>query len=199
MNDKSGQPPARKKPGKYDRWLTDDGLLLLQGWARAGLTDEQIAHNCGITSKTLRQWKAQHGAICTALKDGKEVIDLLVENALLKRAMGYTYEEKTYERAKVDNDGSGDFPMILTKTVVKEVVPDTTAQIFWLKNRKRAEWRDNERMEIERERLELDKRLTEAQITKLQSEAPATDALEVIFSVDKGPYAPNVDEQEAIS
>lgn len=43
--------------GRYEEWLTDDGLLLLEGWARNGLTDEQIAHNVGITSETLRQWK----------------------------------------------------------------------------------------------------------------------------------------------
>ena len=54
--------------------------------------------------------------------------------------------------------------MLLTKTVTKEVLPDVTAQIFWLKNRKRAEWRDNERMEIERERLELEKRKVEADL-----------------------------------
>lgn len=168
-NKPSGQPPVRKKPGKYDRWLTEDGLLLLQGWARAGLTDEQIAHNCGVTSKTLRQWKTQHGAIGTALKEGKEVIDLLVENALLKRALGFDYIETTHERVVTGVDPDTDKPiheLVLTKTVTKMVIPDTTAQIFWLKNRKRADWRDNERMEIERERLEMDKKRLESDIAE---------------------------------
>ena len=164
MTDK-GNAPGPKKPyanAKYTKWLTEDGLLLLRGWARNGLTDEQIAHNCGITTKTLYEWKVKHSEISEALKEGKEVVDLLVENALLKRALGYTYEEKTYERKQINEEG--DMGMVLARAVTKEVLPDVTAQIFWLKNRKRAEWRDNERMEIERERLELEKRKVEADL-----------------------------------
>lgn len=116
--------------GKYREWLSEDGLIKIQGWARDGLIDEQIAHNMGITTKTLYEWKNKYGEISDALKKGKEVIDRQVENALLKRALGYTYDETTYE------DG------VETKRVTKEVAPDTTAQIFWLKNRKPAEWRD---------------------------------------------------------
>lgn len=116
--------------GKYREWLSEDGLIKIQGWARDGLIDEQIAHNMGITTKTLYEWKNKYGEISEALKKGKEVIDRQVENALLKRALGYAYDETTYE------DG------VETKRVTKEVAPDTTAQIFWLKNRKPAEWRD---------------------------------------------------------
>lgn len=72
--------------GKYEYWRTTDGLILLQGWARDGLKDEQIAHNCGITVKTLYEWKNRYGDICDALKKGKEIVDYEVENALLKRA-----------------------------------------------------------------------------------------------------------------
>lgn len=72
--------------GKYEYWRTTDGLILLQGWARDGLKDEQIAHNCGITVKTLYEWKKRYGDICDALKKGKEIVDYEVENALLKRA-----------------------------------------------------------------------------------------------------------------
>lgn len=116
--------------GKYHEWLSEDGLIKIQGWARDGLIDEQIAHNMGITTKTLYEWKNKYGEISEALKKGKEVIDRQVENALLKRALGYAYDETTYE------DG------VETKRVTKEVAPDTTAQIFWLKNRKPSEWRD---------------------------------------------------------
>ena len=116
--------------GKYHEWLSEDGLIKIQGWARDGLIDEQIAHNMGITTKTLYEWKNKYGEISEALKKCKEVIDRQVENALLKRALGYAYDETTYE------DG------VETKRVIKEVAPDTTAQIFWLKNRKPAEWRD---------------------------------------------------------
>lgn len=116
--------------GKYADWLTPEGLLKVEGWARDGLTDEQIAKNMGITAKTLYAWKNKYGEICKSLKRGKEVVDRQVENALLKRALGYSYNEITYEGG------------VETKRVVKEVVPDITAQIFWLKNRKPEDWRD---------------------------------------------------------
>ena len=74
--------------GKYQRWLEPDGLLLLEGWARDGLTDEQIAGNVGITATTLYEWKNRFPEISEALKKGKEIVDIQVENALLKRALG---------------------------------------------------------------------------------------------------------------
>ena len=116
--------------GKINEWLEKDKLILLEGWARDGLTDEQIAKNIGINRTTLYDWKKKDANIADALKKGKEVIDFEVENALLKRALGYEYEEETYENG------------ILTKKVKKQVPPDTTAQIFWLKNRKKEQWRE---------------------------------------------------------
>lgn len=120
--------------GKYQEWLTKEGLLRLQGWARDGLTDEQIATNMGISVASLYNWKRDHLEIFEALREGKEVVDRQVENALLKSALGYMYDEVTEERR--------DDELVVTKVVHKEVQPNTTAQIFWLKNRKRAEWRD---------------------------------------------------------
>lgn len=69
------------------------------------------------------------------MKKGKEVIDRQVENALLKRALGFSYNEVT---VKETDDGYEH------KTVTKYIAGDTTAQIFWLKNRKPAEWRDKQ-------------------------------------------------------
>lgn len=120
--------------GKYQEWLTKEGLLRLQGWARDGLTDEQIATNMGISVASLYNWKRDHLEIFEALKEGKDVADRQVENALFKSALGYTFDEVTKELK--------DDELVVTKVVHKEVQPNTTAQIFWLKNRKRAEWRD---------------------------------------------------------
>lgn len=120
--------------GKYQEWLTKEGLLRLQGWARDGLSDEQIATNMGITDSTFYEWKKKYSEISEVLKEGKDVVDRQVENALLKSALGYKYDEVTEERR--------DDMLVVTKVVHKEVQPNTTAQIFWLKNRKRAEWRD---------------------------------------------------------
>ena len=117
--------------GKYQKWLTPEGLTLLQGWARDGLTDEQIAHNMGISAKTLYEWKNKYGKICEALKKGKDVADYEVESALFKRAVGFQYDEVTVEGGKE------------TKRVTKMVAPDTGAAAMWLKNRRPDKWRDH--------------------------------------------------------
>lgn len=140
--------------GKYQEWLTEEGLLQLESWARDGLTDEQIASNMGITRKTLAEWKTKYGDICDTLKRGKAVVDIQVENALLKRALGYSYDEVTRERV-LDYDPSTcqvvGSHMEITKTVKKEVQGDTTAQIFWLKNRRPEQWRDKRDVSVEGE------------------------------------------------
>lgn len=123
--------------GKYHEWLEPDGLFKLEAWARDGLTDKQIAHNIGIAEQTLNIWKKKYPSLFESLKRGKEIIDIQVENALLKRAVGFNYEEtKIIEE---DKDGVVTYRK---ETIKKHALPDTTAQIFWLKNRKSDTWRD---------------------------------------------------------
>lgn len=121
--------------GKYHEWLTKEGLLLLGCWARDGLTDEEIAKKMGINVSTLYKWKNDHSEISEALKINKEIADYEVENALRKRALGYDFEEITekYEGGYC----------VERKRTIKHVPPDTTAQIFWLKNRQPDKWRSN--------------------------------------------------------
>lgn len=132
--------------GKYEEWLDKDSLLKVQGWARDGLSDEQIAHNIGINKGTLCVWKNRFPEFADAIKKGKEVVDREVENAMLKRALGYEYDEVTQEPA-TDKD-TGITEMRVTKRVTKQVAPDVTAQIFWLKNRKPDEFRDKRDVEL---------------------------------------------------
>ena len=73
--------------GKYQEWLEPEGLLRIEGWARDGLTDEQIAQNMGITAKTLYEWKKKYSEICESLKRNKDVADRQVENALFENAI----------------------------------------------------------------------------------------------------------------
>lgn len=73
--------------GLYQKWLEDDNLTLLQGWKRNGLTDEQIAHNMGISPNTLAHWKQKHKQIRQALKVGREVANFIVERELFQKAI----------------------------------------------------------------------------------------------------------------
>ncbi|PAE20515.1 helix-turn-helix domain-containing protein [Robertmurraya siralis] len=164
--------------GKYLDWITKEGLLKIEGWARDGLTDEQIAKNMGIKRQTLYDWKKKYPDISDALKKGKEVVDREVENALLKRALGYEFTEKKYEsvlmseeefyarraaavnRYKLENPestaeelkvvelGVSRYKSVLVEEKTKEIAPDVTAQIFWLKNRKPDVWRDKKETEL---------------------------------------------------
>lgn len=123
--------------GKYQEWLEEDNLIKLEAWARNGLTDEQLASNMGIVTSTLYAWKNRYKEISEVLKRGKEVVDIEVENSLLKAAKGYFVdEEKTYIS---EVNGVVTKRKEITK---KYIAPNTTAQIFWLKNRKPIEWRD---------------------------------------------------------
>ena len=136
----------KQGPGKYYDWITEEGLLKIEGWARDGLTDEQISHNIGIHPSTLYDWQKKYSEIAEALKNGKEVVDRQVENALLKRALGYEYEEV---KQIIEKDEKGKDRKRIEKTI-KQVIPDTTAQIFWLKNRKPEEWRKRDKLAEER-------------------------------------------------
>lgn len=133
--------------GKYDEWLTEEGLTKIQGWARDGLIDKQIAHNIGVSERTFTTWKSKFPSITSALKKGKEVVDREVENALFKSAVGYEYEEETYER--IFNEETDKFEEVLVKRVKKYKEPNPTSMIFWLKNRKPEEWRDKRVTELE--------------------------------------------------
>lgn len=120
--------------GKFERWRTKEGLTLLEGWAREGLTDEELAGRMKISPSTFYAWKEKFSEISEAIKKGKEVIDFEVEKALLKKALGYTYTE-----TRKEIDANGKKKVIVTE---KQVEPDTTAQIFWLRNRKPDKWRN---------------------------------------------------------
>ncbi|MFL0501615.1 helix-turn-helix domain-containing protein [Staphylococcus arlettae] len=128
-----------RKP-QADDWLTDKGLTLLQGWARQGLSNEQISNNIGIHESTFYRWQSMYSDIREAIKKGKEVVDFEVENALLKRALGYE-KEKTRTYLKDDGTGQKKKHVEVTK---EHVPPDPTAMIFWLKNRKPNEWNDKQ-------------------------------------------------------
>ena len=133
---------------------------MIEGWARDGLTDEQIASNMGVAYSTLRTWRDKYSALSAALKSGKEVVDRMVENALLKRATG---ELRTIRKPiKVKEVLYEDGKRISEKEHIEYadeeiyIPPDTTAQIFWLKNRKPSMWRDRAQVDIDAEFSKVD-------------------------------------------
>lgn len=133
------------RKGLYKEWLEADNLIRLEGWARNGLTDEQIAHNIGITTTTLYDWKKKYPQFAEAVKRGKEVVDIMVENALLKSALGYSYDEVVKER--IFDYETETSKVVEVKRTTKEVTPNPTSLIFWLKNRQPEKWRDKKNID----------------------------------------------------
>lgn len=92
------KPTAKKKKprSKVDQWLTTNGLLLIGAWARDGATDEELAKLMKISRSTLSEWKKRYEEIRNALADGKAVVDVKVENALLKNALDGDFKAQKY-------------------------------------------------------------------------------------------------------
>ena len=119
-------------------------LIEIEAWKRDGLTDEQIFKNLGISKNGFYVYRNKYNDFNDALKKGKEVADIEVENALFKRAIGYKYKEIIKEVKEIDGKKS-----TYIKEVTKEMAGDVGAQIFWLKNRKSSKWKDKQDIDIE--------------------------------------------------
>lgn len=145
-----------KRPNIND-WLEPDQLARIQGWARDGLTMEQIAYNMNINKTTLYKWQKKSDNLTNALKVSRDSADRQVENALFKNAIGFHYTEE-----QLTDDGA-------VVEVKKYSKPNTTAQIFWLKNRKPDEWREKQNVEHEgtvNQNMNISK-LTDEELRKL--------------------------------
>ena len=137
---------TKKKPAENAKvvdWITEDGLKRINSWARDGLTNAQIAYNIGIVEATLYRWQNEYPEVKKAIKDGKRPVDFEVENQLLRNAMGYEYEE-TRSYMEEQPDGSHKRKV---DTHTRYALPNVTAQIFWLKNRKPNQWSDRQVVE----------------------------------------------------
>ena len=137
--------------GKFQRWLEPENLILLEGWARDGLTDEQIVKKIDISLSTLYEWKKKYSEISESLKKGKEVVDTEVENALLQKGLGMTKKvQKPIKLKEVKYENGKKVSEKERIEYAKEEVfipPDTAALIFWLKNRRPDKWRDKQKEE----------------------------------------------------
>lgn len=103
--------------------------------AQLGATEVEVADFFDVNVRTIQRWKNTHEDFCLALKVGKEAADERVVKSLYHRAVGYEQEE-----VKIFMPAGAAEPVYAPYTA--KITPDTTAAIFWLKNRRPAEWRD---------------------------------------------------------
>lgn len=203
----------------HKEWHSKEKLEKLEGWARDGLTDEQIAKKIGCHISTLYDWKDKYSDISEALKKGKEIVDVEVENALLKKAMGTTTKTTQYKMVKVDSDvlkakrvkymnayeldhpdktkeeiviaaalAIPTYERIPIVETVQEVAPDTSAIIFWLKNRLPEKYRDQTFRRLNK--AQADK--TEAEVKRIKAETKRLNSndegiTKIVFSDDLKP------------
>lgn len=159
--------------GKFHIWLQEDNLIRIESWARMGLTDEQIAKNMGVNKTTLYDWIKKFPDISNSIKKGKAPIDFEVENALFKRAIGYEYEEVETTIEEIDGKQRKRI-----KKIKKVALPETSAMIFWLKNRKPEQWRKLNPVVEAKLNAETEKLLKEAENLSLETTG------EVVFIED---------------
>ena len=120
---------AAGRPSKYSPEFDEKAEKL----CRSGATDKEIADFFGVRESTLNNWKLKHPSFMESLKRGKDEVDGLVAQSLFRRAMGYSHKsEKVFQYQGA----------IVRATTTEHYPPDTTACIFWLKNRQPELWRE---------------------------------------------------------
>lgn len=125
------EPKKQGRPTKFNEIISEKIMSL----AEQGKTDEEIADIVGISSRTLRTWKHDKPGFLPSLKEAKYAADQLVEASLFRRAIGYTHKAvKMFQ-----HEG-----LVIKEEYEEHYPPDTTAAIFWLKNRQPADWRDKQ-------------------------------------------------------
>jgi len=123
------------RPTKYKKEFAEQARKL----CLLGATDKSLAEFFEVTESTINKWKVDHKEFSESIKKGKEIADAEVASKLYHRATGYEHQE--------DDIRSVNGEIVITPTV-KHYAPDTTAAIFWFKNRKKAEWRDKQDHEV---------------------------------------------------
>ena len=121
---------AGGRPSKYDPKMIEQARKLCE----LGATDREVADFFEISESTLNLWKGLHPEFSESLKVGKTAADERVIQSLYRRATGYVHDA-----VKIAVNSQGEVTQV---PFVEHYPPDTTAAIFWLKNRRKEEWRD---------------------------------------------------------
>ncbi len=137
-------PQKRKKTGPKSR-ITQEVLHQVYWLCLLGATDIQLSQFFQVAPQTIDNWKHANPDFYAYLTKGKHEADIKVMQSFFKRATGYEYTEN-HSATTVDKEGN---TITTNKTITKQVAPDTTAIIFWLKNRWRGKWADVQHMELQ--------------------------------------------------
>jgi hypothetical protein len=129
------------RPSKYKA----QNCVQVEKLCKLGATDKEIADFFGVAESTLNLWKKEHKDFSESIKRGKIIADANVADRLYQRAMGFEHDS---EEIKVVSDGQGLGSSIERVPVRKIYPPDTTAAIFWLKNRQKDKWRDKQDIDV---------------------------------------------------
>jgi hypothetical protein len=125
------ESPKSKRGGGRPSDYTEDMCGLVATSIEDGATWDAIAKACGCAVSTAKRWAAEHEEFSDAVKTAKGICDDLVERSLFRKATGYTMKQQTFDKR------TGKI-----KSVEINVPADTIACIFFLKNRRPADWRD---------------------------------------------------------
>lgn len=154
-----------------EEWLHDDNLALIQGWVRDGYTIKDIARRIGVGPSTIYRWRSEYQEFDEAFRRGGEMVDYLVENALLKTALGY----QTKEVKVTTTMRYGKVVETVKETLEKEQAPNVTAIQMWLYNRERDKWKNMNSSKNVFEDMEED---TSIEITVKRAEKDETGSRE---------------------
>lgn len=136
----AGRGRPKMEISLYDKYIKGKEDLIITD-CRNGADNKSLCVRLGIGLTTFKRILKKHPEVIDLLKEGKDEADMKVESALYKRAIGYDIEETTTE-VRIGEDGSGQTTVV--KKTKKHVAGDTTAQIFWLKNRRQNKWKDKQ-------------------------------------------------------
>ena len=141
------------RKSKYDL-MVKPHIKQIEEWAKNGATEKEICDALGIAQSTFYEYKKRYSELSNALRTGRQCIVLDIKAALLKKALGFEYEEKR----GVKKDGA----LVSMEVYVRYSPPDTTAAAMLLRNYDK-DWRDKDSAstDFKRQEIEIKKALAE--------------------------------------
>lgn len=140
MSREGGNPEIYGYKKDFYRDKVQPKWEMIGAWARSGLANTTIAKNCGVSVDAFKKYLEEQEDLADWVRECREDAEIVVENALFKRATGFEYEEVTKER-KMNEDGN--YKLVVVKKVLKQVAPDVGAAQYWLEHRAPNKWTRN--------------------------------------------------------